>query len=415
MVVARRQQTVSQGREESLALARRPRSCHHRVAAMKVLLVQPSLAPPGGGNLVAAWMLEALRDEHELTLLAWEPPDLAACNRYFGTSLRATDVAVELAPAVLRRLAACSPIPLALLRHSLLLRRAVTVAARHDVVLTANNEADFGRRGIQYVHYPKLDFVRPQVDLRWYNRSRPLLEAYYRACARIARFDATRMGTNLTLVNSAYIAGRVRALHGIVPVVLHPPVPGAFAAVPWDAREDGFVCIGRLSPEKRVHEVIEVLAAVRATHPGIRLHLIGTDDDRRYAARIRELVAANRGWVTLHEDIPRDALLALVARQRWGIHAMPDEHFGIAVAEMLRAGCVPFVPATGGPAEIVGVEPRLCFDGAADAVTRIGAVLDDVAVQAALRRHCAARAALFSTERFTRELRALVRTFASEG
>ena len=136
---------------------------------MRILLVQPSITPPGGGNLVAAWMLEALRGAHRTTLLAWEAPNLAACNRFFGTSLRPGDFDLRLAPEAARRLGALTPIPLAFLKHGVLLRQARRLAQGYDLLVTADNEADFGRRGIQYIHYPKLDPERPAVDLRWYH------------------------------------------------------------------------------------------------------------------------------------------------------------------------------------------------------------------------------------------------------
>ena len=45
-----------------------------RQRAMKrVLLVQPSMQPPGGGNGVAAWVLQALVAEHRVTVLSWQP------------------------------------------------------------------------------------------------------------------------------------------------------------------------------------------------------------------------------------------------------------------------------------------------------------------------------------------------------
>jgi len=91
---------------------------------VRILLVQPSIAPPGGGNLVAAWMLQALRDEHRATLLSWEPPNLAACNRFFGTSLGAGDFELRLASRIARRVGALTPVPLALMKHGLLLRQA---------------------------------------------------------------------------------------------------------------------------------------------------------------------------------------------------------------------------------------------------------------------------------------------------
>jgi glycosyltransferase involved in cell wall biosynthesis len=379
---------------------------------VRILLVQPSLAPPGGGNLVAAWMLEALRDEHTLTLLCWEPPDLEACNRFFGTSLEPADFELLLAPAALRALARWTPTPLAVLKHSYLLRCAAAIGQRHDVVITANNEADFGRRGIQYVHYPTLDLARPAGTLvQTHEPRRPLTGYYYRLCARVGRFSATRMRANLTLVNSDFISQRVRALHGIEPVVVHPPVPGTFAEVPWERRERGFVCIGRISPEKRFETIIEVLQRVRARGHAVQLHIVGSDDGRPYARMIRRRAAEAGSWVSLHRDVSRTELLRLVARQRYGIHAMAEEHFGIAVAEMIRGGCIVFVPNDGGPAEIVGHDERLLFGSPEDAVDRILATLGHDDREAALRVHLARRAALFATETFVTRLREIVRGF----
>src|SRR5437870_9883369 len=51
---------------------------------VRILLVQPAIAPPGGGKLVVAWMLEAVRDEHRVRLLTFAPRDLANGNRVFG-------------------------------------------------------------------------------------------------------------------------------------------------------------------------------------------------------------------------------------------------------------------------------------------------------------------------------------------
>src|SRR5207249_3506195 len=177
-----------------------------------------------------------------------------------------------------------------------------------DVLMTADNEADFGRPGIQYVHYPKLDPVRPEVDLRWYHGSRAVMALYYRAGRRLGGISDDGVRRNLTLANSAFIAARIRAPHGIEAVVLHPPVPGDFPAVPWEAREDGFVALGRISPEKRLEDVIEILRRVRARAEAVRLHLVGTDDDPGYTARIRRLVAADAAWIPLHANLARPDL-----------------------------------------------------------------------------------------------------------
>jgi glycosyltransferase involved in cell wall biosynthesis len=46
---------------------------------------------------------------------------------------------------------------------------------------------------------------------------------------------------------------------------------------------------------------------------------------------------------------------------------MADEPFGMAVAELIRAGCIVFAPDTAGPAEIIGTYPALTFGSAAEA------------------------------------------------
>ena len=42
----------------------------------RVLLVQPSMQPPGGGNGVAAWVLQALVRECQVTVLSWKPVEI---------------------------------------------------------------------------------------------------------------------------------------------------------------------------------------------------------------------------------------------------------------------------------------------------------------------------------------------------
>jgi glycosyltransferase involved in cell wall biosynthesis len=376
----------------------------------RVLFVQPSLDPPGGGNLVAAWMLQALRADNDVTLLACERPSLEHCNRWYGTALAADDFRFALAPLPIRAIGRITPTPMSLVRNMLLMRDARRRAPAYDVVVTCNNEGDLGDRpAVQYVHFPMLWLGRPETDLRWYHQQPALIRAYYRLTVRLTGYSVERMRRNLTLANSAYIGARIRALHGIEPTVLHPPVPGEFPDVPWEARANGVVAIGRLSPEKRFEDIVAIVATVRERHPDVVLHVVAaTDRPSAYGRRIRALAAAHAGWVRLHVDVSRDELLALVARQRYGIHAMPDEHFGIAVAEMLRAGCLPFVPDTGGAAEIVGDAPALRFGSPTEAAARIDAVLRDADLRAVLRRHCAARREGFTTAHFVQGFRAAI-------
>ena len=99
---------------------------------------------------------------------------------------------------------------------------------------------------------------------------------------------------------------------------------------------------------------------------------------------------------------------------RYGLHAMSEEHFGIAVAELQRAGCVTFVPERGGPREIVGEDKRLLFDTDDEAVTKIDRVLGDRQLQRELFERSHERRDLFSTDRFVDQLRQVVASFERE-
>jgi len=382
----------------------------------RVLLVQPSMQPPGGGNGVAAWMLQALVAEHDVTVLTWRPVEVEPINRFFGTSVRAADFATHVVPPSWRRIPDHLPVPAALLRSSLLMRYTRRVIDGFDVIIGVHNETDYGRRGIQYVHYPAYLRPRPDVDLRWYHRSAPLLSAYYAVCDRLAGFSQERMKSNLTFANSDWTASRIRGFLGIEASTLYPPVLAATPQVPWHERRRGFLALGRISPEKEYERVIHILARVRAHAPDITLTVVGTWDAKteRYYKSLTALATSldpEGTWITFRRDLSRDEVRTVLTTTRYGIHGMREEHFGMAPAEMVRAGMIVWVPDGGGQVEIVGDAPSLRFATDDDAVDAILSVIDHPDEEARLREHLAVRGERFSTERFTAAVRDIVTSF----
>lgn len=377
---------------------------------MKVLVVQPSLRPPGGGEAVAAWIIQALEGAHDVSVLSWHPIDFDAVNRYYGTAIDARAVRwIDAAPR-LRPLLRLLPTPIALVKMSVVSRRARALSAQFDAIVSGQNETDLGPRCLQYVHYPSHLRPRPAVDLRWYHVA-PLLRLYYYVCDElIAGFVADRVGDATTVANSRWTADLITRVYGIAPVqVLHPPVAVTSPGLDWSAREDAFLCIGRISPEKEIERVVAILAAVRDRVPGVRLRIVGSrGGPSAYARHIEHLVSQHAAWISLHVDVPRPVLLDLIARSRYCIHGMREEHFGIAPAEALAGGCIVFVPDGGGQVEIVGDERRLRFGSDADAVEKIVAVMGDPVLQASLRSRLGARAGMFTADRFVSRVRELV-------
>jgi glycosyltransferase involved in cell wall biosynthesis len=379
----------------------------------RVLLVQPSLQPPGGGNGVAAWMLQALSSEHHVTVLSWRPVDVDSINRFFGTSLHASHFDTIVVPRTWTLVPDRLPVPAALLRTSLLMRFTRRVSDAFDVIVGAHNEVDYGRRGIQYVHYPTYLRPRPAVDWRWYHHAPIALDAYYRVADRIAGFSLERLKANLTLVNSNWTGRLVAQSLGIVTETLYPPVVDPALQPPWTERARGFLAVGRISPEKELDRVMRVLARVRVAHPDLTLTVVGTTDrhGRQCFRKLQRLASSMGSWVRFRLDVPRDEVRQLMATHRYGIHGMREEHFGMAPAEMVRAGCLVWVRRGGGQVEIVGEQPRLLYDTDDDAVEKIISVLDDANEEDRLRQALAARAAGFSTRGFVDRIRAIVRDF----
>lgn len=374
----------------------------------RVLLVQPSLNPPGGANCVAAWMVDALQDVSALSIVTLEPSDWTRINAHYGTHVDPGKIAEHVEAPRLAPILDAASLRLALVRLGVVLRaaRRLDREVGYDLVMGADNEMDFGRVGLQYVHYPALHHFEHDARPRWFHRIPPLVGIYRQLALRAAGFSIERALANRTLVNSQYIADRFRALYGVVPEVLHPPVPGPFPEVPWSQREDEFVCLGRLSPEKEIAKVVGILEAVRARGHAVRLRLIGPPArDRGFRRELDRLLARHAAWVRIEGSLSRRDVAERVSRCRYGIHGMVGEHFGIAVAEMQRAGCLVFAPARGGPAEILGGDRRLLYDDPSAAVERIDRVLRDAALREDARRASAVRSDRFTAERFVAALR----------
>ena len=215
-----------------------------------MLLVQSALTPYGGGEGVCAWILEALRADHHLSLLTWEAPDFAALDAFFGTSLASAGIEVRRArswlPAPLRRGPTARQLRHWALQAEARLQRDV------DLLMAAEEESDLGGHGIQYLHFPRLRYVDPATSAAGPAARRFGHALYRRAAARATGFSLARMRRNVTIVNSDWTGAEVKRLHGIETTTIHPPAVGPFARVAWAEREDGFVAIGRIVPEKRL-------------------------------------------------------------------------------------------------------------------------------------------------------------------
>lgn len=389
------------------------------LSGRKILFLQTNMHPRGGATAVAAWMLETLKLEYDITLLTADPVDWHTVNFFYGTSIDRREVSVIVLGRLLRTLFKLDPDRESILPLAYMMR--ICRRIRHDydlVICAAMEEADLGGHGLLYIHYPILsDFWSSHRDLGKGSFLRGLISLL---CGRIrpwvllSGYSLERMKQCRVLANSDWTGALVRKHYGVPTTTIYPPVTPARCTVAWNARENGFVTIGRFNLHKRFDWVIELVSRLRARHPDLQLHIIGTRDEGReavdyYRSLIRR-IETNADWLTLHESLPREELLRLLGRVRYAIHAKQDEHFGIAPAEALAAGCIPFVHNSGGQIEIVSRDSRLCFSDDWDAIGKIERVLIDSDLQKSLRAYLKKQAERFTTERFKTEFGRVVQS-----
>jgi glycosyltransferase involved in cell wall biosynthesis len=287
-----------------------------------------------------------------------------------------------------------------------------------DACLSAYNPIRFGAPAIQLIGDFSFDEacrlrLYPHASEQARHRPSPIRRGYLAAGEWIAgrRGRPALAPGDRVVANSAWSAGILRRIFDLPDApVLHPPVLPARGEDSAARDPLGFVCLGRVVPDKELDTVIDILDRVRAAGRPVTLDLVGSFGDTAHARRIRRLVDARRDWIRTPGFLgPRDKS-ALFARRSFAIHGCRVEAFGIAVAEMAAAGLVPFVPAEGGSNEIVA-EDGLIYRGTDDAVGKILARLADPSGTEALRPRMREHAARFAPEHFARKLVGIVHDF----
>lgn len=379
-----------------------------RVGVVHPMFTTRGVFHGGGGEAVCAHVLEALQDDYEVTLLTFDSVNLEEMNLRFGTALSPDRIQIRLLsypPGLAPLLQGHTT--LNGVTKNLAAQQARRLRHKYDLLISTYNEMDLGEPGLQYIHFPDMALWLPPELESALARRLPVRWVRRRALAVMSGFSYARMKRNKTLVNSRWTKRLVHQVHGIDAEVLYPPLRFDFPKVPWEQKEPGFVCVGRLFPNKRVHVIIEIVRQLRMSGIDTHLHIIGSLPDPEYGAEILRLCERHKDWCTYEGAPDRLRLVELLARHRFGIHAMEHEHFGIAVAEMAAAGAVVFIPAGGGQTEIVPF-PELQYTSVEDAVAKVAAVFRDPVHARELHERLQRQMHSFSPTYFASRVRELV-------
>jgi glycosyltransferase involved in cell wall biosynthesis len=232
----------------------------------KIAICHPALRAGGGSEARPLWMAEALKQDYDVSLVTMGYVDLDKFNHAYGTHLNRKEITIiELpVPSVFRN-------RFDALRGYRLSRFCKENSAEYDLMISTYNVMDFGRRGIQFIAdfsfddrlRRSFDFSPDGVKGLFYRKS-PFRSLYLALGKMLSgTYGAKGWKDNLTIANSDWSGRLFKEVCGIESGTIYPPVPGEFPAVPWPERENGFVCLGRLVPEKRIDMLISILSEVR--------------------------------------------------------------------------------------------------------------------------------------------------------
>lgn len=375
---------------------------------MRVVIGHPMISF-GGSESILMWLIEALKQDFDVTVVTTGGWDLAALNDYYGTRIGQNDVKVRIAPVpyLAKSLSAAA------LRGACYQRFARQIAGEYDVRISAYNTTDWGSPAVHFI----ADFswnreLRERLDPPtpgFIYRESLLRRAYLGIAAAYGRPSGRNvLRDDLVIANSRWTAALMKQHCGVdCAAVIYPSAWTEFPDVPWEEKEQAFVMIGRIAPEKQIERAIQILEAVRQRGHAIRLHLCGKTENDLYGRRILQLCRERADWIVPEGRVTGANKAQILARCRFGIQTRAAEPFGISVAEMVKAGAIVFAPGDGGQAEILG-HPDLLFSNTDEAVEKIIAALEKPSLQSALRTHLTRRAKLFSTQSFVHEVQTFI-------
>lgn len=363
-------------------------------------------------------MLDVLKNHGSITLLTLEPFEPKKIDDYYGTSLSGADIRPVIVKDRLRELFERLNIGHGLLRLHALMRAAKEYRKQDhsfDLVCSGYDEQDLGAPCIQYIHYPWNLYPRPDAPPNWNDRwiLQQVILFYNLLCRKFSGFSFQRVYENLTLVNSGWTGEKSRQRYPDLDyLVLNPPALAPELNDDRSRREARFLSIGRCSPEKEWLKLIDIVRGLRERGHDVGLTLAGSRDSQAYEAEVQAKESGD--WLQLRLDFSRDELREMLLTHEFGLHGMNDEHYGMAVAELILGGCLTSVPNNGGQVEIV-TNPQLRYDSVEEAVEKWDTILLDKDYQQELLQEQLESRSHLTTERFCREFDEVVRLCLERG
>lgn len=364
----------------------------------------------GGAEVATMWLFMALRKKYEIFLVTRGGWDLTELNKIAGTDIKPDEVKLVPIPFnfILKQSKGGH------LWHGLYLRYCRNIAPKFDVCISAARPIDWGKKAMHLIaDVVWNDDLQNKFATNENKDLKGLKYLIFKLGKTIAGKSTRGIKDDIYIVNSKWTSIISSEYCNNKPVIITPPVVNSFSYINWDKKTNRFICLGRISPEKRIGDIIEILSRVRNRANNIKLHIIGKFDNNDYCNTIQMICSKNREWIKIEGELTGSKKLKLLSESKYGINACQREAFGISTAEMIQAGMITFIPEQGAQKEIVPVED-LHFTSVDDAVEKIIKVLNEEQKQKHILSELRQNTPDFSTERFCREINDVIDDFLNK-
>lgn len=379
---------------------------------IKIAVIHSWLKAGGGSEAVALWAIEALKAEYDVTLITMVEPNFEVLNKCYGTQINTDQIRVKVIPIpnyFKKKFDA--------LKNYRLVRYCQKKCDEYDLLISSYNVLGLNGKAIQIIgDFSFDDRLRRRLDYGpngmkkiFYFKS-PIRWAYLKLGELLSGNSIKRWRKNITIANSEWSRNIFFSTYKLKSLTIYPPVQGPLYEKRWEDREDGFVCLGRMTPEKGIDHIIDILSKVRAKGWDIHLHILGAIDNSQYGKKLSNLWEKNREWIFLNGPVFGEEKMDVISDHKYGISGRKNEPFGIAVAEMVKSGNLVWVPNGGGQMEIVENE-SLIYSSTEDAIHKIDEVLHNSELRNKLRNHLRGQASRFSIEKYQYEIKNLIKNY----
>lgn len=379
-----------------------------------VLLYYNFSYPLGGGDLLPLSFAAELQDVSRVTMAVDSLPGFRRAADAFG--IRLDPARVSVVPLFPDGYSGKGHTRWHSFLRNVRLKR---LARKADVCISAANITDFGRPAHHFVNLlAGIDPLLPQAASGcnpslpfWKKMRRQFVESVGRPLSgcRSKRSLVIDPGERV-YPNSCYVRDVLFRFYGPFDAsVFYPPTLFSPHRADIPRQPLRCLCLGRISPSKRIPDIIEIVdRARRISHADLRLVIAGPIAPGSREAAFLDRAASANPWLEIRDGVFGDAKEELLLSSTFAIHARRDEEFGIAVSEYLVAGLLPIVPGEGGSNEIVGT-PDLAYRTIDEAAAILARLATDTEFRNRCRRHCEGRARLFSRDAYLERQRRLLR------